>query len=122
MNMIQPDLDELLEPGPRYAGQDVLSTAIGSDAFSHHHTLGLSQNAVGYPLRLRVSRFYFMADPKVAVDLEREAGEPYEREAKAAWCAGRGWRYVVVKDAFDVAAFAGTVDADAAPRPPVRKD
>jgi hypothetical protein len=100
----EQDLRERFEPRPAERPLDVISEAVGTGIFirSHRTALQLDLGNGFRGRRLSVSRYYWGAEPPVAVDFRKEVqhGRP-EVEAKAAYFAGAGVRYVLAVDEWD---------------------
>lgn len=85
---------------------DPLSAALGQEVFVTNHRYGdmfIALPQGGRTPRLRFSRYYWRADPPIAVDWARDLrfGKA-EVRMKIAYCAEHGVRYYVCKDENDV--------------------
>jgi hypothetical protein len=98
------DERERREAQPQARSLDIISLGLGADAFVRFHRFGdlYITTPMGRSPRLPVSRYYWNLDPPVAVDFKREIkrGVP-EVEAKMAYFAERGIRYILARDEWD---------------------
>lgn len=110
MSFTTIDPDEIIEPRAYTPPADGVSAAIGSSAFIASHRFdGLRLDLPGFRgPGLAVSRYYWMASPKVVVDFKRDirSGDP-EIGVKRAYCEQHGIRYVLAVDPFDEDAVRG---------------
>lgn len=102
--IVDPDEAEALEPRGDERPLDPISAALDSGAFVRSHRFAglFIRTAVGRSPRLSVSRYYWDAEPPVAVDFRKEIrfGDE-EMAAKRAYFEATGIRYVVVVDEWD---------------------
>lgn len=118
-----PDERERLEPRPLSHPLDVISMGLGGDVFVRHHRFGdlYITTPMGRSPRLSVSRYYWGLNPPVAVDFFKEIkrGRP-EYDAKRAYCARLGIRYILAQDEWDEDAVARPAsEPDAPPAKPL---
>lgn len=100
---VRGDLDEAYEVHAPVRVPDLLSLALGESAFvaGHRFDLQIYVSPGFVSPRLTVTRFYWGATPPTVIDFRRDVRSPAELEAKRAFFADRGIRYVLAEDEFD---------------------
>jgi hypothetical protein len=107
--------DERVEQRAPESPPDPISQALGAKVFVRNHRLGNLHIAtpMGRSPRLSVSRFYWDLDPQIVVDFFKELKRgKAEYEAKKAYCAERGIRYILAADEWDEEAVRGRMEPD----------
>lgn len=94
---------EEAEAPPRIEVADPVSQALGQKAFVRSHRIDLQLDMhPGRSPRLSVSRYYWDAEPPIAVDFVREIRHgKREVDAKRAYCRQRNIRYLLLANEFD---------------------